>query len=59
VSLGPRAPFIERSPFFQLGAWGPIKIKDSTSAPGAEDEIVFNNSFCINLICVAHADDEL
>jgi hypothetical protein len=48
-----------RRPFFQLGALGPIKIKFSTSAPGADEEIVFSKSSCIKRIWVAQADDDV
>jgi hypothetical protein len=35
-----------------------MKIKDSTSAPGADEEMIFKSSSDINRICVAQADDE-
>jgi hypothetical protein len=45
-------------PRFHDGACGPITFNCSTNAPGAELEIVFNKSSCINRICVAQAEDE-
>jgi hypothetical protein len=45
-------------PRFQEGACGPITFSCSTNAPGAELEIVFSKSSCINRIWVAHAEDE-
>lgn len=59
MSLGPLAPLMVLRPFFQLGACGPMKVRVSTSAPGALLLIVFSKSVEIKFSWVAQAVDEV
>jgi len=58
VSRGPRSFFIVRSPRFQDGGCGPMKVSDWTPAPGDEFFTVFSKSWPTAVSWVAQAVEE-